>query len=99
MMKQNRINLTKKKYFSIAIISAIILMIFLGAYCLKNFSYNLVDEIDLEKINETDKKLLVETFKMEMKSAIHLFLFTGIILGCFVGSLVSNIFILLKSKN
>ena len=98
-MKQNKMNLTKKKYFSIAIISAIILMIFLGAYCIRNFSYNLVDEIDLEKINETDKKLLVETFKMEMKSAIHLFLFTGIILGCFVGALVSNIFILLKSKN
>ena len=91
--------MNKKKYFSIAIISTIILMIFLGAYCIQNFFYNLVDKIDLEKINETDKKLLVETFKMEMKSAIHLFLFTGIILGCFVGSLVSNIFILLKSKN
>lgn len=99
MMKQNKMNLTKKKYFSIAIISEIILMIFLGAYCIRNFSYNLVDEIDLEKINETDKKLLVETFKMEMKSAIHLSLFIGISLGCFVGSLVSNIFILLKSKN
>ena len=29
MMKQNKMNLTKKKYFSIAIISAIILMIFI----------------------------------------------------------------------
>ena len=73
-------------------------MIFLGAYCLRNFSYNLVDEIDLEKVNETDKKLLVETFKMEMKSAIHLFLFTGIILGCFVGALVSNMFMILKKE-
>ena len=90
--------MNKKKYFSIAIISAIILMIFLGAYCLRNFSYNLVDEIDLEKVNETDKKLLVETFKMEMKSAIHLFLFTGIILGCFVGALVSNMFMILKKE-
>ena len=80
--------MNKKKYFSIAIISAIILMIFLGAYCIQNFFYNLID-----------KKLLVETFKKEMKVAIHLSLFIGISLGCFVGSLVSNIFILLKSKN
>ena len=98
MMKQNKMNLTKKKYFSIAIISAIILMIFLGAYCIRNFSYNLVDEIDLEKINETDKKLLVETFKMEMKSAIHLFLFTGIILGCFIGALISKMLMMLKKE-
>ena len=82
--------MNKKKYFSIAIISTIILMIFLGAYCIQNFFYNLVDKIDLEKINETDKKLLVETFKMEMKSAIHLFLFMGIILGGAVGSLISE---------
>lgn len=74
-------------------------MIFLGAYCIQNFFYNLIDKIDLEKINEIDKKLLVETFKKEMKVAIHLSLFIGISLGCFVGSLVSNIFILLKSKN
>lgn len=90
--------MNKKKYFSIAIVSAIILMIFLGAYCFQNFIYNLIDEINLEKINETDKKSLVEAFKMEMKAAVHLSLFTGIILGCFVGALVSNIFIILKKE-
>lgn len=90
--------MNKKKYFSIAIVSAIILMIFLGAYCIQNYSYNLIDKIDLEKINETDKKLLVETFKMEMKAAIHLFLVIGINLGCFVGALVSNMFMILKKE-
>lgn len=90
--------MNKKKYFSIAIVSTVILMIFLGAYCFQNFIYNLIDEINLEKINETDKKSLVEAFKMEMKAAVHLSLFTGIILGCFVGALVSNIFIILKKE-
>lgn len=90
--------MNKKKYFSIAVVSTIILMIFLGAYCIKNFSYNLIDKIDLEKIYDTDKKLLVETFKMEMKSAIHLFLFTGIILGCFIGALISKMLMILKKE-
>lgn len=90
--------MNKKKYFSIAIVSTVILMIFLGAYCFQNFIYNLIDEIDFEKINETDKKSLIEAFKMEMKAAVHLFLSMGIILGCFVGALVSNIFMILKKE-
>ena len=36
--------------------------------------------------------------KMEMKAAIHLFLVIGINLGCFVGALVSNMFIILKKE-
>jgi len=90
--------MNKKKYFSIAVISTMILMIFLGAYCIKNFSYNLIDEIDLEKINDIDKKLLVETFKKEMKTAVHLFLFMGITLGCFVGALISKMLMILKKE-
>ena len=92
------IKLTKKKCFSIAIIIIAILMIFLGAYCFQNFIYNLIDEIDLEKINETDKKSLVETFKMEMKTAIHLFHFIGISIGCFVGALISKMFMILEKE-
>lgn len=88
--------MNKKKYFSIAVVSTIILMIFLGAYCIRNFFYNLIDKIDLEKINQIDKKLLLETFKKEMKAAIHLFLFIGISIGCFVGALISKIFMILK---
>lgn len=90
--------MNKKKYFSIAVVSTIILMIFLGAYCIRNFFYNLIDEIDLEKINETDKKSLVETFKMEMKTATHLFLFVGISIGCFVGALISKMFMILEKE-
>ena len=73
-------------------------MIYLGAYCIQNFFYNLIDEIDLEKINETDKKSLVEAFKMEMKASIHLFLFVGISIGCFIGALFSNMFMILEKK-
>lgn len=101
MMKQNKIKLTKKKFYSIAVVSTIILiilMIFLGAYCLRNFFYNLVDKIDLEKINEINKKLLVETFKKEMKAAIHLCLFMGIILGWLGGALVSKMLMIIKKE-
>lgn len=98
-MKEEKTNLTKKKYFSIAIVSTAILMIFLGAYYMRNFFYNLIDEIDLEKINETDKKSLVETFKMEMKASIHLFLFIGISIGCFVGGLISRMISILKKND
>ena len=77
--------MNKKKYFSIAIIIIAILIIFLGAYCFQNFFYNLIDEIDLKKINETDKKSLVEHF-------------IGISIGCFVGALISKMFMILEKK-
>ena len=94
MMKQNKINLTKKKFYSIAVVSTIILiilMIFLVAYCFQNFLYNLIDKIDLEKI-------LVETFKEEIKATIHLSLFTGIILGWLGGALISKTLMMLKKE-
>lgn len=98
-MKKEKTNLTKKKYFSITITSVTILIMFLVAYCIQNFFYTHIDKIDFEEVNKIDKQSLVEAHKMEVKTAIHHFLFIGICIGSFIGSLISRMISILKKNN
>lgn len=98
-MKEEKTNLTKKKYFSITITSVTILIMFLVAYCIQNFFYTHIDKIDFEEVNKIDKQSLVEAHKMEVKTAIHYFLFIGICIGSFIGSLISRMISILKKNN